>query len=237
MALSVTALGWLLQLFSVILFTFYLVADGPRLRRTICSRLTPEHQERVLQTWELASTKTGGYLYSRALLALLSTLFHWIVFQSMGTASADRPRPVGRHRQPVPAGRRHLHRRGAAGDPDVPRLAAQGADRVDRDRRLPADRELRVRAPHHRPHDAAAPGPGVRVGARWGRAARRRRRDPRPPGGGDGTGTGVRGGNASSRRRQRPDDGGRGSAAAPARLLVAGSNDDQRAARRGWRRG
>ncbi len=87
LALSVTALGWLLQLFSVILFTFYLVADGPRLRRSICSRLTPDHQERVLQTWELASTKTGGYLYSRALLALLSTLFHWIVFQSVGTAA------------------------------------------------------------------------------------------------------------------------------------------------------
>jgi predicted PurR-regulated permease PerM len=85
LALSVTALGWLLQLFSVILFTFYLVADGPRLRRAICTRLTPEHQERVLQTWELASSKTGGYLYSRALLALLSTLFHWIVFQSVGT--------------------------------------------------------------------------------------------------------------------------------------------------------
>ena len=87
LALSVTALGWLLQLFSVILFTFYLVADGPRLRRAICTRLTPDHQERVLQTWELASTKTGGYLYSRALLALLSTLFHWIVFQSVGTAA------------------------------------------------------------------------------------------------------------------------------------------------------
>jgi predicted PurR-regulated permease PerM len=86
LALSVTALGWLLQLFSVILFTFYFVADGPRLRRAICARLTPEHQERVLQTWELASSKTGGYLYSRALLALLSTLFHWIVFQSVGTA-------------------------------------------------------------------------------------------------------------------------------------------------------
>ena len=41
----------------------------------------------MLQTWELASTKTGGYLYSRALLALLSTLFHWIVFQSVGTAA------------------------------------------------------------------------------------------------------------------------------------------------------
>ena len=82
--LSVAALGFLLQLFSVLLFTFYLVADGPRLRRSICSRLRPERQQRVLKGWELAITKTGGYLYSRALLAALSALFHWVVFQSIG---------------------------------------------------------------------------------------------------------------------------------------------------------
>jgi predicted PurR-regulated permease PerM len=85
--LSVTALGWLLQMLSVMLFTFYLVADGPRLRRAICSRLSPDRQEQVLRTWELAATKTGGYLYSRGLLALLSALFHWVLFQSMGTAA------------------------------------------------------------------------------------------------------------------------------------------------------
>ena len=85
--LSVTALGGLLQLLSVVLFTFYLVVDGPKLRRSVCSRLTPERQESVLGAWELAGTKTGGYLYSRALLALVSALFHWIVFQSLGIAA------------------------------------------------------------------------------------------------------------------------------------------------------
>ncbi|MGH9133868.1 MAG: AI-2E family transporter, partial [Ilumatobacteraceae bacterium] len=82
--LSVRALGVLLQGLSVLLFTFYLVADGPRLRRSICSRLRPERQVQVLNAWELAITKTGGYLYSRALLALLSAFFHWIVFQACG---------------------------------------------------------------------------------------------------------------------------------------------------------
>lgn len=85
--LTVTALNVLLQLFSVMLFTFYLVADGPRLRRVICSRFRPERQERVLHIWELAATKTGGYLYSRGLLAILSAVFHWIVFQSLGIAA------------------------------------------------------------------------------------------------------------------------------------------------------
>jgi predicted PurR-regulated permease PerM len=82
---SVAALGFLLQLFSVLLFTFYLVADGPRMRRSICSRLRPTRQQRVLDVWELAITKTGGYLYSRALLAALSAFFHWMLFQSLGT--------------------------------------------------------------------------------------------------------------------------------------------------------
>jgi predicted PurR-regulated permease PerM len=83
--LSVTAVGVIFQALSVLLFTYYLVADGPRLRRSICSRLPPVRQQRVLQAWELAITKTGGYLYSRALLALLSTFFHWVVFQALGT--------------------------------------------------------------------------------------------------------------------------------------------------------
>jgi predicted PurR-regulated permease PerM len=83
--LSLTAIGVLFQGLSVMLFTFYLVADGPRLRRSICSRLRPSRQIQVLSAWELAIDKTGGYLYSRALLAGLSAVFHWIVFQALGT--------------------------------------------------------------------------------------------------------------------------------------------------------
>jgi len=79
--LSLQALNGLLQTLSVLLFTYYLVADGPRLRRVICSRLRPDRQRIVLDAWELAINKTGGYLYSRALLALLSAFFHWIVFE------------------------------------------------------------------------------------------------------------------------------------------------------------
>lgn len=82
--LSLQALSGILAGLSIMLFTYYLVADGPRLRRSICSRLRPHRQVQVLAAWELAINKTGGYLYSRALLALLSAFFHWIVFQSAG---------------------------------------------------------------------------------------------------------------------------------------------------------
>jgi predicted PurR-regulated permease PerM len=87
--ISATALGLIFNLFAVLLFAYYLVADGPRLRRAVCARLTPDRQRRVLSTWDLAITKTGGYLYSRALLAGLSALFHWMVFEAIGT-----PAPV-----------------------------------------------------------------------------------------------------------------------------------------------
>ena len=81
---GLTAVTVVFQIFTIALFTFYLVADGPRLRRTICSVLPPKHQQHVLNTWELAIDKTGGYLYSRLILAGLSTGFHWIVLQIVG---------------------------------------------------------------------------------------------------------------------------------------------------------
>jgi len=76
------------QAFTVALFTFYLVADGPRLRRTICSLLRPERQREVLRAWELAIDKTGGYIYSRSLLAGLSALATWIALSIIGVPYA-----------------------------------------------------------------------------------------------------------------------------------------------------
>lgn len=81
------ALSGLLGAFTVVLFTYYLVADGPRLRRAICSRLPADSQRRVLDVWNLAIDKTGGYLYSRLLLSAVSALVHWIVFTSAGVRS------------------------------------------------------------------------------------------------------------------------------------------------------
>ena len=68
------------QALTVILFTFYLVADGPRLRRTVCSVLPERRQREVLRAWNLAIDKTGGYIYSRALLAFIAFLAHWLAF-------------------------------------------------------------------------------------------------------------------------------------------------------------
>lgn len=77
-------LGLLFQVLTIGLFTFYFVADGPRFRRGVCSLLPPRYQREVLAAWEVAIDKTGGYLYSRLLLAAINALFSFIVLQALG---------------------------------------------------------------------------------------------------------------------------------------------------------
>ena len=74
-----TLLVLLFNALTVALFTFYLCSDGPRFRRVICSVLPPRTQREVLRAWEIAVAKTGGFLYSRALLALICGAAHYVV--------------------------------------------------------------------------------------------------------------------------------------------------------------
>ncbi|GGI07646.1 AI-2E family transporter [Egicoccus halophilus] len=79
-----TVLGGLFQAATALLVTFYLVADGPKLRQRLASRLEPRDQVRVLGLWELAIAKTGGYVYSRVLTAVASAVFHVAAFTVIG---------------------------------------------------------------------------------------------------------------------------------------------------------
>jgi predicted PurR-regulated permease PerM len=81
-------LGVLFQLLTIGLFTFYFVADGPRVRRAVCSILPPRAQREVLTAWEVAIDKTGGYLYSRLLLAIINAAFTYVVLQVLGVPFA-----------------------------------------------------------------------------------------------------------------------------------------------------
>jgi predicted PurR-regulated permease PerM len=81
-------LSLVFQMLTIGLFTFYLVADGPRLRRSLCSLLTPRHQREVLDAWEIAIDKTGGFLYSRLLLAAISALFSFVALTLLGVPFA-----------------------------------------------------------------------------------------------------------------------------------------------------
>jgi predicted PurR-regulated permease PerM len=81
-------LGLIFQVLTIGLFTFYLVADGPRFRRGVCSLLPPKRQHEILAAWNVAIDKTGGYLYSRLLLALVNAVATFVVLQALGVPFA-----------------------------------------------------------------------------------------------------------------------------------------------------
>ncbi|MCZ4602196.1 AI-2E family transporter [Streptomyces sp. Lzd4kr] len=85
---SAQVLGGLFQLLTITLFSFYFAADGPRLRRAICSVLPPAKQAEVLRAWEIAVAKTGGYIHSRGLMALVSGVAHYIMLEALGVPYA-----------------------------------------------------------------------------------------------------------------------------------------------------
>jgi predicted PurR-regulated permease PerM len=78
----------LLNMLSILLISFYLIVDGPAMRRRVCSLLAPKHQAEILRGWDLAVEKTGGYIYSRVILAIISTIFHMAVFLIIGVPYA-----------------------------------------------------------------------------------------------------------------------------------------------------
>jgi len=81
-------LGALFKVATVGLFTFYFVAEGPKLRRAILSMTPPERQERLLFVWEQAITQTGGYFYSRLLLAVINGTGMYVVLRANGVPFA-----------------------------------------------------------------------------------------------------------------------------------------------------
>ncbi len=77
-------LSTVVQLLTIALFTFYMTADGPKMRRAVCSMLPADRQVEVLRVWEIAIDKTGAYFYSRTLLAGFSAAIGWAVFSVVG---------------------------------------------------------------------------------------------------------------------------------------------------------
>lgn len=72
--LGVTAgvIGFLVFATTVALFSFYMIAELPKLQRTVLSAMPEDQQRRALHIWDLAVESMGGYIYSRLILAVLS---------------------------------------------------------------------------------------------------------------------------------------------------------------------
>ena len=89
--LALGALGWLgalvvivFDLVTVAVFMFYIAAAGPRLIQEVAVWLPPDRQPILGEIWDIAEQKTGGYVASKVVLALLSAVFHGIFFWAIG---------------------------------------------------------------------------------------------------------------------------------------------------------
>jgi predicted PurR-regulated permease PerM len=77
-------LGAVFNMFAVGLFTFFLAAKGPEVRRALLSRMPPQRQERALFAINEAIRKTGGYLYSNLLLSVINGTLLLITLLAVG---------------------------------------------------------------------------------------------------------------------------------------------------------
>ncbi|MEI2717201.1 MAG: AI-2E family transporter [Candidatus Nanopelagicales bacterium] len=72
------------SVFTFGLITFYLSADGPRLRRWFASLFPARIQGVVLNVWDITATKTGGYVGARVVLAAINSATTAVVFLLIG---------------------------------------------------------------------------------------------------------------------------------------------------------
>ncbi|MEZ7131841.1 AI-2E family transporter [Nonomuraea sp. AD125B] len=82
-----TVAGTVFNLFTLLLLTFYLSADGPALRRWIAQLLPGRVQQVFINVWDVSTVKTGGYVSSRLVLATINGVASALVFLALGMPS------------------------------------------------------------------------------------------------------------------------------------------------------
>lgn len=61
--------------FMIILFvTYYILATGPKIQRTVCSCLKPSSQKNFLIVWTVVQDQVSSFLFSRIILAAISSI-------------------------------------------------------------------------------------------------------------------------------------------------------------------
>ncbi|MBP1158548.1 putative PurR-regulated permease PerM [Rhodococcus sp. PvR044] len=72
------------QAMTLLLFVFYMSAQGPALRRTISSWFPARQQQVISTVWEISVDKAGGYVVSRLILAAVSAVATGIFLMAIG---------------------------------------------------------------------------------------------------------------------------------------------------------
>jgi predicted PurR-regulated permease PerM len=74
----------LFDLVTVVVFGFYFAGAGPNFLRAVATGMSPRAQQVFITISEIAIAKTGGYVVSKIVLAVLSAVFHGIFFAVIG---------------------------------------------------------------------------------------------------------------------------------------------------------
>lgn len=69
---TVGLFGFLFNLLTVLMVTYYVSAAGPRVRRSLCQWLGPSTQRRFLFAWTVVQDQISGFLFSRTILAAIN---------------------------------------------------------------------------------------------------------------------------------------------------------------------
>lgn len=83
---AASGIGLFFDISSIVLFTFYLTADQPKIRRALLRRMPPRRQQQLGWAWDLAITETGSYFYSRLLIMIINGSLFFVVLLLVGMA-------------------------------------------------------------------------------------------------------------------------------------------------------
>ena len=90
LGLATTTLGFVFNMATMAMFTFYFTADAPRFQRSVLGLLPERRQHEIGWAWDQAIIQTGGYFYSRMVLMVINStgFFFTMVLVGMPVALA-----------------------------------------------------------------------------------------------------------------------------------------------------
>ncbi|HEX6843712.1 MAG TPA: AI-2E family transporter [Actinomycetota bacterium] len=86
--ISTSLIVGLFGFFTVAMFVFYMVAEASQFKRAVLSFFSRQRQDELISIWEAAIEKTGGYFYSRLLVAVINGTLTYVVFRLLGVPGA-----------------------------------------------------------------------------------------------------------------------------------------------------
>lgn len=84
MGLVTGVLSVVVNVVVIVVFSFYLAADAPRIRRTIASWMPQDSQRVVITVWDISIEKAGSFVLSKIILATISSVAYSAFFFFIG---------------------------------------------------------------------------------------------------------------------------------------------------------